>query len=89
MNKTIWKFPIRTIDLQFITIPQDFEILSVHTQNGNPCIWAKVIPDNKSRKLTIRVFGTGHPIEEDSQLVFIGTYLIHQDSLVFHVFYER
>lgn len=91
MIKTIWKFPIRTVDEQMIKIPMDYKLLSVHTQFGDPCIWALVDPEQPKVNCRIKIFGTGHPIDLDDiiKLKYLGTYLISNDSLVFHVFEER
>lgn len=84
--KTIWKYEISTTDIQSIDMPSDARIISVHTQYGKPCIWVECDPDCAIRKrVWIRTYGTGHPIEE-TNLKFIGTYLIHQDNLVFHIY---
>ena len=86
--KTIWKYPLKVTDWQQIELPVDYEILSIHTQHNNPCLWILVDPDNRKEKISIRTYGTGHLIDLDklNKLQFIGTYLIHQETLVFHVF---
>jgi hypothetical protein len=40
--KTIWKFPIATVDQQSLPIPAGAEMLCVQVQHGEPCIWALV-----------------------------------------------
>jgi len=83
--KTIWKFELSITDIQTISMPRDARILSVQTQFGKPCIWAIVSDDEIKRDRTFIIHGTGHPCsckKED----FIGTFLIENRALVFHLF---
>lgn len=83
MQHTIWKYILRSnITLE---IPKGAHILSVHVQDGSVCMWAKVDPtaDTESRKFM--VVGTGDDIPAEST-IFIGTVLMHDAALVFHVF---
>ena len=87
MKKTIWKFELIIGDSQEVKMPKGSEILSVQMQNGIPCLWALVIPDEKRTEIKkIETFGTGHPMMYDLGIVrlFIGTYQVK--GLVFHVF---
>lgn len=60
-NKTIWKFPLKTIDQQFIEMPVGAEILSIQSQNNYPCLWALVDRNAKRENISIEIYGTGHP----------------------------
>lgn len=83
--KTIYKYQLKIADYQEIKMPCYAKILTVKLQNGIPNIWALVDPETSSlftRK--IRMAGTGHPVEDDAE--YIGTILIHSDTLVFHIF---
>ncbi|AZB23614.1 hypothetical protein EG339_02740 [Chryseobacterium bernardetii] len=81
--KTIYKYQLNTIGKQIITMPIDSEIISLQTQFGSPCIWAKVDDEKPVYDRTILTFGTGHPLPEGN-IEFIGTYQISE--FVFHVF---
>ncbi len=85
MSKTIWKFPLKTVDEQVVEMPLGAEILSVQTQFEQPCIWAMVDPANKDVKRVFHIFGTGHHIVEADRR-FIGTYQLKSGSFVFHLF---
>lgn len=87
MKKTIWKFEI-TPNVNYIMMPIGAEILSVQTQNENPCIWALVEPDNGKEERYFDVFGTGHEVYCDMGVdrKFIGTFQMQGGSLVFHLF---
>lgn len=86
--KTIYKYPVEIQDRSIIDMPVGAEILSVRTQDGKPMIWAMVDTDAKVEPRYIEVFGTGHPIHVDMGIdrKFIGTFLINNDGLVFHLF---
>ena len=81
----IWKYQLETIDEQFIEIPNGFEPLFVETQKGKPCLWCRVDPQRSKVRTKIITHGTGHSIS-DKTGKHLGSYLIHDDSLVFHVF---
>ena len=88
MKKNIWKYEIKITDDQSIKMPKGAEILTVQTQDGNPCIWALVDPEADLEYRMIEVFGTGHPIHYDMGIdrKYIGTIQIVEAGLVFHVF---
>ena len=88
MKRTIWKFPLKITDYQSIDMPTYAEILSVHVQNGMPCMWALVDPDGEMESRGFEIFGTGNPIEVDMGVdrKFIGTFMTHNDKLVWHLF---
>ena len=83
--KTIWKYKLQTTDYQEVEMPSGATILTVQTQNGEPCIWCLCNPNNLKQFRGIRIIGTGHEkgyIEGS----YIGTYQLHSYQLVFHVF---
>lgn len=89
MDKTIWKFPLKSEDYQRIKMPFGAEILSVQTQNETPCIWALVNPqENEIEERRFELFGTGHFIQcdDDKNRKFIGTFQLGGGALVFHLF---
>ncbi len=87
--KTIWKFEI-TPDNLSLAMPQGAVILCVREQHDNICLWAEVESLSPQEERIFEVFGTGHEIHEDMgiQRKYLGTAIIHDGSLVFHV-YER
>lgn len=87
MKAVIYKWQIETTDIQDVTVPKGTKILTVQTQKHTPCIWGLVPQDStEGEDITLRVIGTGHPIENADELEYIGTYQIHDGQLVFHVF---
>ena len=86
--KTIWKFPLQSIDRQSVQMPQGAEILTVQTQRGQPCLWAIVDDVAPMERRVLEIFGTGHEIHEEmeTERKYIGTFQLMSGDLVFHVF---
>lgn len=84
---TIWKYTLSSKDSFSLEIPENAEILSLHMQSGEPCIWVLCDPNLPKVERTFFLYGTGHPITQDMDwLRFVGTFLIEKDLLVFHLF---
>jgi len=83
----IWKYEVLP-DIKSIEMPHGSKILHLNVQNGIPCIWALVDPTNFSIKRNFYIVGTGHPIDRQNNenLLYLGTFLLNNDSLVFHLF---
>jgi len=88
--KTVWKYRVPVADDFAIDMPVGTQVLTMQMQRGQPCIWAlidaKVDAPFEQRKF--RMFGTGHEIEEDIEMSYVGTFQIGNGLLVFHVFEE-
>jgi hypothetical protein len=84
--KKIFKYVLKTTDVQSVEMPKGAEILSIQTQNDDPCIWALVDPEQEMEYRIFRIFGTGHDVMGDDTLNYIGTYQQYGGSLVFHCF---
>lgn len=66
-------------------MPKGAKILSLQMNNKMPCIWAIVNPNAEKEVRKFNIYGTGHNITEDD-LKYIGTFQMHNDMLVFHLF---
>lgn len=86
MSKQVWKFTLRG-KVNTIGMPKGAQVLAVATQQGNICIWALVEPDAPVEPRHFNIYGTGLVIPS-SPGNYIGTVLIHNDALMFHVFEE-
>ena len=86
--KTIYKYTLDIDDTQVISLPHDATLLSVGEQNGHLQLWAELDPTAAVINRRIRIFGTGHPVDEDIELRFIGTVITMDGRLVWHVFEE-
>ena len=84
----IFKYPLVVMDVQVVHMPAGAVILSVDVQRDVPCLWALVNPDAVTSLRRIRMYGTGHPVD-DPPGYFIGTIQLEGGALVFHVFDER
>lgn len=85
--KEIWKYPLE-ISHNTLSIPKGYEILSVQSQYGRPCLWVLIDPKAKKEDVIFRTFGTGHPLskEETENIEFIGTYQVNGGNFIGHVF---
>lgn len=82
---TIWKFPIPIADSFSISMPCAAEFLFVAAQDGQGCLWARVSPSEQGReerKFLLR--GTGH--EVDGACMYVGSFILRDGALVFHLF---
>lgn len=68
-----------------VGIPEGAEILSVHEQEGNICMWVLLDPTAEKERRSFQVFGTGHVVP-DIPMKFIGTVHMYRGELVWHVF---
>ncbi len=82
--KTIHKFQIEVVDSQVIKMPKGAKILCVQLQHGFPCLWALVIDTEPLEYRKIYVSRTGHQIVYVGN--YVGTFQLHDGSLIFHVF---
>ncbi len=85
----IWKYPIEIDDIQSFNMPKDAKILCVKMQMGEPCIWVLVDEKSSPENRTFRLAGTGHPVKKVDNLHYIGTFLIGDGMLVFHLFEKK
>lgn len=86
--RKIYKYPVEVADIQTILLPLGAQILTVQEQNGQPYIWAIVDTETDSEPRRFRLYGTGHNIETDNVLKYIGTFQLLCGRLVYHLFEE-
>lgn len=86
--KSVYKYPIPHHG--GVEMPEGAKILSVHAQNGSVCLWALVDTSSPRVPRRFRMFGTGHPMNNDlaERLSFVGTALLDAGFVVVHVFEE-
>ena len=84
--KTVWKYTVPTDGTFGMNMPAGAEVLSVHVQNGVVNMWVEVDPDVGSILKRFRVCGTGHDMPADEPRRFVGSYLLHGATEVYHLF---
>lgn len=91
MALSVWKYPVVANDYLFVQMPQGAQPLHFDMQGSNHlCLWALVDTDQQvMRTFKFRMAGTGHPINDDLNLEFINTVLIHGGEVIFHFFRIR
>ncbi len=83
MMRTIYKYPLRTLDAQAIAMPETAKILTVQMQNGVPTLWAEVETTHNCRPRWFAIVGTGNPMPGGGTK-YIAT--VQQGPFVWHVF---
>lgn len=88
------KLPIDTIDVRYVEMPYNTAeearkaVLHVGFQHGEPCMWYDAIDYDcpcPRRKYLLLAIGTGQNWKDKlTQDMYIGTVLLHNDSLVLH-----
>lgn len=86
-HDTIWKFPLKVLGEQTISMPAGAKILSVDCQHDVVAIWAKVNSEAILAYRKVWVIGTGHKIP-DGLGRFVGTCQMMSGALIWHVFIE-
>lgn len=89
----VWKFQVR-MDAFTVQMPKDAVILHVGVQRGIPQMWALCDPDNAfgedqrydERYFTVVGTGQGFPTDLDFDMKHIGTFMLHNDTFVGHLF---
>ena len=83
----VFKYPISAVDYAVLKLPVGAQLIHVATQRDKPCLWALVDPTAPMEMRKFKVVGTGHAIDESvEKLIHVGSWLMHGDSLVFHLF---
>jgi hypothetical protein len=83
--KTIWKYEIPIEEKFEISMPIMARILSVQNQQRVPQMWCLVDSDKPVKTRKFIIVGTGHEVMHGN-LTYIGTFLVHGDMLVLHLF---
>lgn len=89
MKQAIWKYALEIVDEQTINVPVGTEFLSAQPQFGVLCVWARVNPkETKSVNAKITIVGTGHELDFNDGMKFLGTIQLVDGNFVGHVFVE-
>lgn len=84
--RTIWKYPIPMQDQFTIRLPKGAIVRHINTQYDEPQMWVEVTEDTTYfEDRNFYQIGTGHRLDM-TRLDHIGTYLMHDGGLVFHVY---
>jgi hypothetical protein len=83
----IYKYPLLQSGEQEINSFQDAEFLDVQVQHDEACLWVLVDPGKPPCIYTIRIYGTGHHVQE-KYLKHLGTFQMMEGRFVGHVFLQ-
>ena len=87
----VYKYPLplpgQTEDTFTVDIPAGAQLLTVQLQRGEPVLWALVDPEDRPTPYTLRIAGTGHPLDASAHYHhYLGTVQMAGGALVFHYF---
>jgi len=82
--KTIYKYVLYP-SMNFYMMPEGAKILKVDAQEGDICLWAEVDPNAMHASRRIETYGTGVNMPADPG-EYLGTVLLENGQLVFHVY---
>lgn len=81
----IYKYPLQVTDTQDVKAPEHATFLDAQFQGGQLCAWFLVEPEKATEAITLRIFGTGHPITEPlDELIHLAT--VQEPGFVWHIF---
>ncbi len=85
--RKVFKYALEFAGYIELELPVGAKILHFDIQRGHPRIWALVDPTAEKEIRKFRFAGTDHPITEpDSELDFIGTVMMRDRTLAWHLF---
>lgn len=73
--KKVYKYELDVADTQTVNMPQGAIIRHIGEQFGRLCMWVEVDPVAPLESRHIEIYGTGHPIQNEEGLCFIGTFM--------------
>lgn len=84
--RTVYKYPIPVRDEIILDLPAGAEVIHVDQQDEQTMLWALVDPDAPKVFRRFRLAETGHPLGDDDVLHHVGSYMLMNGALVFHLF---
>lgn len=89
MKRVILKYSVQPADWLHLDLPQGAQVLTVQVQDGQPYLWASVIPSAPVEPRRFRLLPTGLEYEAD-RLTYVVTFQIVTEGrpLIFHLLEE-
>lgn len=82
---TVHKYPLPAHDC-LVHMPLGAKVIHADIQGEQICLWAHVDTKQKKELRRFMIVGTGHTMPEGQKLEHRGTVLMHEGTLVVHVF---
>lgn len=86
---TIWKFPFPISDTFTVRVPAGAKFLHLAVQDNVPCMWFLVDDVAAGSLRTFQLRGTGHDCSGLKLCTHLGSFMLHDGSLVFHLFSDN
>jgi hypothetical protein len=88
--KRIFKYQLEIKDEQTLELPVGSKILSVVNIGEKIYVYAIVNTEQKTNETyLIVIHGTGHIVGETDDYTFLGTVIVFNGKLIWHIFYKR
>lgn len=85
MRYSIYKYELDITDSQRITLGDNGRIISAGLDpHGKLCVWAEVVMGDQDSQRTIRIIGTGNPVDDLPKLEFIDS--VRVGPFMWHVY---
>lgn len=83
----IFKYPIPIIDgIIECKVPRNFRYCDIQVQDNKIYMWCLINNNEKIITIKLRVFGTGHKIDNPEDYEYLKTVQLDNGDLIFHVF---
>jgi hypothetical protein len=86
-NDRIIRYAFPLTDRVDIPMPRKAEVLTVQSQQGVPCLWARVDPNGPVGTRHFRIFGTGDDLPRGWDGRYVGTF--QSVGVEWHLFEEE
>jgi len=83
--RTVYKYTFSIHKTFKLQLHQDFRILKVEEQRGEPCMWVEVDTNNNLKDCYFHVIGTGHELPKH-KIVHIGSAQSTDQFFVWHLY---
>ena len=83
--ETVYKYLLQPGN-HTIEMPKKAEILTINTQDEEAFVWAKIDTNQTTELRRFFTTGTGMPILNCVKKQYVGSFMMNNKSLVFHVF---
>ena len=83
--KTIYKYPLKVTDSQYLQLPRGCHVLSAGNQDGELVLWAQVDTDQPLVPHQVLIYGTGRPFELPGHRAYRYLNTVQMPPFVWHV----
>ena len=84
---TIYKYPLKVVDKQYVEMPRGGRVFHVANQSGIPHIWAEVDTCQPAVQKVVYMLPTGSDMTDlPDTIKYGGTVHLYNGTLVYHIY---